>query len=418
MSCSSDSDIWLDSGALTGTGVRVVEIDTFQIRMSTFKYDSLANDAGGRLLIGRYEDAVFGKVKSESFMEFVPSSYYLDDAAVFDSVVLNLNYDGYYYNDTLAPQHLEVRKLTQTISLRNGVSYYYNTADFDAETTPLATKTFLPRISKDSVTVTLPDSFGQDVFEKIQDGTLHDMESFTDYFKGFKISPSESDNGSVLGYATGGVYIRLYYSIAGNADDENYLDLKLNTLADVVKYANKITGDRTGTALAGLTGQQNAIASTALQDLTYVQGGTGIATKIEFPSIRTIEAINGGKGAIFDANLRLRIASAYDNDQTFVSDSMYVGIVSRNNSLLQLLTDSASEPVKAHIERTNPEYNEIYLVVPVSDFLNKVLTNTLYLDYGVVLLPMTYNTSVTRTVLNGPDANASSKLELKYAIYD
>ncbi|RZJ67640.1 MAG: DUF4270 family protein [Flavobacterium sp.] len=418
-SCSGDTDVWLDSGDLTGTGLRLVEIDTFQIEMSTFKYDSLINDSESRLLVGRYVDPIFGEVKSEAFLELVPSTYYIPDAAVFDSIVLNVAYDGYFYNDTLVPQHLEVRQLTETINLDNGVSYYYNTANFETSSELLVNKTFLPRISKDSITATVSSLFGQDIFTKLQNGTLSDAESFTEYFKGIKISPSDSDDGSIIGYTAGGTYMRIYYSIEGDVDDDNYLDLKLNSAAEVIKYVNRITGNRAGTPVSGLGLQQNDVDSGSMQDLSYVQGGIGIATKITFPTIRSIKEINDNEGAIFKANLKLRVNPAYYNDKLYPSDSMYVGIVSQNNSMLRLLTDASGANVMAYIDRENPEYNEIYLIVPVSEFLNKSISSTQYLNYGLILLPMNYNTTATRTVLNGPkNPDYQSKLELTYAIYD
>lgn len=416
VSCS-DGQAWLDSDSLTGTDLRLVQIDTFQVDMATFRFDSIVNDSGYRLLIGRYEDPVFGKVRADAYMELVPATYSISDNVVFDSIVLNLPYDGYFYADTLATQHLAVRRLTQTITLRNGATTYYNTAQFGASDGILGERSFRPRISNDSITIRLSGALGQELFEGIQSGTLATTEAFTDVFKGIRISPGDSDNGSIIGYNAQTSYIRLYYSQEGDDDDEQHLDFKLNNTAEVKKYANRIQSDRAGTSLSSLSGQEAELGSGQAGNQVFVQGGIGIGTKIRFPSIHTIREVNEGDGQIFKARLKLKIDPNLYSEKLYAADSLYVAIVDQNNDVLSVLTDGAGNEVKAYLEKTNPEYNEVYLVARVEEFLNKMLEFPEFRNYGLVLLPTKYNATATRLIINGP-TNSQSKLELTYAIYD
>ncbi|RZJ72277.1 DUF4270 family protein [Flavobacterium sp.] len=417
-SCS-DTDIWLDSDQLTGTNLRLIRIDTFQVDMSTFKFDSIVNDSGTRILVGQYEDPVFGKVRADAFAELIPATYYIPEETVFDSIVLNLPYDDYFYADTLAHQRIQVRQLTETIKLPNGVTDYYNTANFNASDALLGETYFLPRTSKDSVTVKLSDALGQLLYTNIRSGQIASAETLRDYFKGVKLSPSDADNAAIMGYNVQQMYIRLYYSYPGSEDSEGHLDFKLNGIDEVRKYATRITSDRSGTAFSGLANQEMELASGSVGNLTYLQSGIGLTAKIKFPTIRSISQINEDNGKIFKANLKLRIDPNYYNDNLYAVDSMYVLIVDQNNDIFQVLADEAGNEAKAYIKRENTEYNEVYVIAPVTTFLQKMLENPEYLNYGIALMPVGYNAAVSRLVITAPTfQNNQSKLELIYAIYD
>ena len=95
-----DSDV-LDEISETGTGVmqindKIVMLDTLSVRVSTINFDSLQTSSTSRLLIGGYTDPIYGKVRSQSYFEFSPTSLKLGSSDsdtytpnyVFDSIVL------------------------------------------------------------------------------------------------------------------------------------------------------------------------------------------------------------------------------------------------------------------------------------------------------------------------------------------
>lgn len=416
VSCGDENDLWLDSGSLTGTNLRVIQIDTFQTTMSSFRYDSIVNDSENRLLVGRYSDPVFGTVTASAFMEVVPTAFAVNDDAVFDSIVLNLAYDGYYYNDTLATQHLKIHKLAQVITLDNGADDYYNTTDFAVFPDVIGEKAFLPRISRDSLTVKLSDDFGQQLFDKLQNSVINNVEELRDHFKGIRLSLSDTDDAAVIGYDASSTYIRMYYSYEGS-DDTGYLDFKRNNIDEVKKYANHISSDRTNTPVASLNGQETELGSQSAQGLAFLQSGIGITTKITFPTIRSIREINDNQGKIMKANFRMRVNPAYYNENLYAVDSMYICIVDQNNDIISQLKDGTGNEVMAYLDRENPEFNEVYITASVGPFIEKVLSDAQYLQYGLVLFPVKYNSSVGRMVINGPSGSNPSKLELTYAIY-
>lgn len=419
-SCTHDSmyDSFETGGDFTQSNLKIIQVDTFGVNMSSFRYDSISS-TGTRMLVGRYVDPIFGEVKATAFADYVPLTYFFDADAVFDSIVLNLPYDGYFYNDTLAQKTINVQQLTKEIRLRNNQVDFYNTTDVAAASEVIGTKTFYPRTSKDSLTIKLADSFGQNLFSKIQHDQINDADQLTDYFKGLKISPSDTEDASIIGFNVNNSYMRIYYSIPDDTSTESqYLDFTYYTTTDP-KFFNKIEGNRTGTMIAGLNGQENEAASSSTNNLTFIQSGIGITTKVVFPSIRNIYQINDNNGEIFKATLKVRLNNAYYSNKLFTNDSIGVYIADQNNDLVAQLTNASGNAVMGYIDKTDNENNEVYLTVPVEPFLEKILTNAMYLKYGLVFFPAGYTGSVNRLVLNGENNSIyKSRLELTYTIYD
>lgn len=422
LSCSHDGlyDSFQTGGNFTTSNIRVVQIDTFTTEMSTFKYDSITSTGDKRLLVGRYTDPYFGEVRSTAYAQFVPSSYYIDTDAVFDSIVLNLKYDGYFYNDTLLTKTINVQQLTKELRYKTTQTDFYNTSSIEASSEIIGTKTFTPYIGKDSITIRLNDAFGSDLFAKIRRGVVNDVDQLTDYFKGLKISSSDTEDASIIGFNVANCYLRFYYSYPGDQtyDADNHYDFVYYSTT-INKFFNHIEGNRASTVLSGLSGTRQEIASTSAGNRTFIQSGTGITTKVKMPSLSNIYMINENKGEVFSAKLKMKLNNSYYSNKQYVSDSLAVYVVNQNNELVTQLTDESGNAVMAHVDKTDVENNEVYLTATVTNFVKRTMTNPDYLKYSLVFIPTAFNSSTTRMILNGENnSNYKSRLELIYTIYD
>lgn len=410
-SCENTEPFASDSDFIE-SDTRIIDVDTFAMKLSTFKYDSLLSD-GDRLLAGRYIDPYFGEVKSHASIEFTPTTYNFSVAenVIFDSIVLNLKYDGYYYNDTLLTKTLEVRTMAKEIRLPSSQTDYYNTTTIPVNDPVIGQKTFKPRIGNDSLTVTLNQNFGQTIFNALRSNNVNDRDEFLNYLKGINIAPSSYENASIIGFTPTGSYIRMYYSFPDQAGVESeYVDL---TYASASKqFFNTITGNRTGTLLEALGGQENEISSTAMQNLGFIQSGLGIFAKVTFPTIRNIKEYNEGNGAIFKAKVKIKLDNRYYDKNYPLPDSLYVCTVDQNNDIVNY--DGVG-----YIDKTDKETNEVFLVADIDYFIQKTLTDSNYLKYGLVFIPFDYSLSTDRLILNGEEnENYHSRLTLTYVIYD
>jgi hypothetical protein len=194
VSCSDD--IYNDSEFVAGetftnSNIRLILIDTLTVSTSTMKFDSIVTSESTRILLGKYTDTVFGIVTASSYMQFLPDSYTIDSEAEFDSIVMVLGYDQYYYNDTLQKNSIHIKKINENFNPESD-DFFYNTSSIGYEENDLGFKEYHPRpLAGDSITIKLVDDFGTDVFSKLQEKDIVNADEYRDYFKGIGMIPDD-----------------------------------------------------------------------------------------------------------------------------------------------------------------------------------------------------------------------------------
>ena len=182
---------------------------------------------------------------------------------------------------------------------------------------------------------------------------------------------------------------------------------------------NNISSDTQGTYFESLTDQDVYLPSYLPNNATYIQAGTGIATRIEIPYIERINDI-AGTGTILDANLKISIKQSSSTEILFTNDDLNIYIYNKNGEVLGSLTDSAGETVLGLIENESSEYNIITYSIPLKYFLDLKLSTINDDNLFLAIYSQNYNDSLDRYIFNGEKASndLKVKLELTYAIYD
>ena len=205
MSCNNDELItseFVAGEVFTDSNIRVVLVDTMTVEVSTIKFDSIVTSQSDRMLIGKYSDPVFGMVKSSNYMGMLPNSYTIASEAVYDSIVLFMKYDQYYYNDTLQTNTIHIKRLTANFSPDENDSFY-NTSTVAFDEDDLGLISYTPRpLSTDSLEIKLSDSLGEEFFTNLQNKIVTNTTEFTDKFKGLAFQPDEEDNGAIIGFSS------------------------------------------------------------------------------------------------------------------------------------------------------------------------------------------------------------------------
>jgi hypothetical protein len=149
-----ETDFFSPSGDFVNSNLELSVIDTISFKMSTIKLDSIITDVNGKILVGKYNDPVFGVIVASGYVDYAPDEYEIDDEAVFDSVVLNLPYSKYFYNDTLQQKTIKIEELAKTIRFRSEQYNFYNTTNIQT-TNLIGQRSFYPRVNlKDSIKTT------------------------------------------------------------------------------------------------------------------------------------------------------------------------------------------------------------------------------------------------------------------------
>lgn len=421
-SCGTDTDtgeftVGSDYLALSN---KVIMIDTVTVEMSTINFDSLVTSSRSRILIGNYEDPVFGKVKSDSYFQLSTTTYALNNTGsdtqavnyVFDSISMILKYDNYYYGDTTKVQTFNIHRLTQKVKPNTDDSNFYNNSTLAYDSQSLGTISFKPRpTEKDSINIRMNDEFGSALFQKIKKREITDFDSFTEYLKGLVLVPDTSNSANVIGFSVSTSKVRMYYSkYQAEADEVPYIiDF---TIADIAKQFNSISLDRTGTILQNLPISSSKLSSTLTNNQGFIQSGTGVACKIDFPNIKQFKNI-ATNGAIVDAQLILKPVNNSYSDQYPLADSLSVYVGDNLNRISSTLVNSANSTVYGILNKKSDEFNEnIGYTIPIGNFLQKEMLKQSDSRSSLILTLPSISKSVNRIVL-GDQKHLNNKIQLK-----
>lgn len=422
LSCSeetlNDSD-FLAGETFTDSDIRILKLDTMTVVSSTMKFDSINTSDASRMLVGKYTDPVFGKVRTSSFLQFLPTDYSIDPEAVYDNIAIFLKYDDYYYNDTLQSNTIHFRELTEVLQPNDGINFY-NTSTIDFATEDLGVLSYNPRpLESDSLEIKLSDDLGLALFDNLQQNVLTNDDEFINFFKGMTLQPNESDDGSIIGFSLASSVMRLYYTVSEeNGQVHEYTDFFINTFSSPVPFFNQIVAEEPIEYLQGFTDTESHLNSIYPDNLSYIQSGIGITSRIQFPNIKSIYDIQG-QGTLLNALLKITPEKGSYTDDLDLKDTLSVFVVDRNNELSSQLFSASGSTVYAILNRDNQEFNEIYYEIPLTNYIEGLLTTDYENDEALILLPDDYNATVDRVILKGEKGSDNgTSLELTYAIYD
>ncbi|HEY9082209.1 MAG TPA: DUF4270 domain-containing protein [Vicingaceae bacterium] len=336
-SCKKDGELVpeFDSG-----NANIMKTDTFTIVTSLAKEDSIRTDVSIYNLLGIYNDPVFGPTASSFYTQATLNGLNVDFGvgAVLDSAVLTLAYNN-VYGDTNAAISVNVYEITEQMSTSDS---YYSNQKLAYDVTPITTTTFSPKVA-DSVFVAfeggnvaphlrinLGNTFGNKIFAESGTSNLANNANFTQFFKGFYLTTTDSVQNTTLSPGQGAIAyfntnsslstLTLYYN------DTSKYDFIINS--ESAKY-NRFDHNYTGTDIeAQLLGGGDSTVS-------YVQTMAGVKTKLEVPYIK--EIIKDGEVVINKAELIVTIESGTDG--TYPTIPMLTLVAIDNNGQSVFLSD-------------------------------------------------------------------------------
>nr|WP_288833164.1 DUF4270 family protein [uncultured Flavobacterium sp.] len=418
--CDSDVDAGefvVGSDNLSVTN-KVILIDTATVEVSTINFDSLVTSNQSRILLGNYDDPIFGKVKSDSYFQLTASGYNLQTTSsdteganyVFDSIRMVLIPDKYYYGDTTKVQSISVHRLLQKVNPNSDDDSFYNNSNLTYDGLSLGTASFLPKpLRQDSIFVKLDNTFGDALFQKLKKREITTQEEFVEYFKGLVIQSTTATSACVMGYGVTSK-LQLYYS--KKVSDSETSILKEFTIGDYSKQYNRISLDRTGTILSSLPGTTARLSSDLTENKSFIQSGTGLACRVDFPNIKELKYI-AEKGAIVDAQLIIRPVNNTYSKTYPLADSLNVYVADQLNRIGGTLNSAAGTPIYAVLNKTEDEFDEnIGYSIPLGTFMQSEMMKQSDSKSALILTIPNISKAVNRLVL-GNQKNTGNKVQLK-----
>lgn len=438
--CEEAGGIGEEIGVNIETGVFFS--DTFAINTSTVLIENNTKGAS-RILVGQYKDPVFGIVQAKGFFEVITDSLFLltnsdfnasEDLLVYDSLILNLPFQ-YVYADTTAEQRFNLHRITEEGGI-DSEKDFTNNSSLIYDPTPLASFQFKASTiqAKGGVTIKFDDTFGQEIFNYALNNTPRT--EFRENFKGFVlvVDTTFNNNASIVGFKVlpndftdGNVsFMSLYYTEQQKREGKS--DTLINRIRPFFALSgqrfNQIKSDRSNTPLAALQTPLDEIPASQSNFLTYLQSGTGVVTKLEFPTLKNLSTL--GNVAINRAELVIKSQTGSSLDLDFVYPfNIIFHLIANGNEVER---DDNGNPVFiiGDFDRStgqtipltfsfNTRFEEYRGIL--TDHFNEVLSGR-NSSQSLFIIPNSNITTTNRVILNNsPESGFSMQLRVFYTVF-
>lgn len=429
-SCENPTDIGFDfDGNANGVSVYT---DTLGVTVSTILSDSAVNGNSNYILSGLLNDPELGNIKAIAYFQPSLVLYATSNTTtgidtltvkanpVADSLRLRIVSSGLIYGDTASRSFFNVYRLKNPL---NNTKNYNGTELVEYEGQSLArfgvNSSSFKNATYDSlkaVFVSLPKEITQEILDAAPTAGASNAK-FSTAIKGFAIVP-ENSNKAIYSFTTGP------YSGSTSTLIANW-----HYQGDTTKYIYQFdingprhTGfdfNRSGKSLATLVKNNNEINSKLTGGLTYVQGGSGISTKMNFDNVNKLGSNIRISKAVLEFSLKPESVNIlYPKVYNFVlSEVTSSNQQSRNaaNSLMYYtpIGTDLSGVVYTLVDSSNT------LTMDITNYVQKI-TNKTNKSNGLMIMP-----AIATSTGNGLIANDNlrravflkPKLKLYYTKY-
>jgi hypothetical protein len=292
-SCNKLSDIGM--GVLPEDDKLIAYItDTSSIEVYTLSMDSVLSSNAGRLLLGEYNDPIYGYTKASFVTEFsLAEASFLNNNYTIDSAVLTLTLDTVstkHYGNTLTAQNIRVYELENALI---DTSYYSNkdTTEFTSGNI-IGTKNVIVTGTTKTINIKLSNAYAE-LFQDIPVSASND--ELKEVIKGIYVnSDSEGNDGAIMKTDINSNSVITVYAHEGTSSQKTF-KVTMNHSGNI--RFNLFQHDySSATFNAGINDELSEQDSVA-----YIQSMGGLMAKIKIPFLENLKSL--GNIAVFRAEL-------------------------------------------------------------------------------------------------------------------
>lgn len=378
----------------------IISWDTLSVKMFTVALDSVPANSGTRLLIGQVNHQDLDTIISESYFQLGPDLDYsfVGDHIEFDEAHLVLSYDGYYYGDTLSTLELEVREVAEEMELDDDFKIY-SSDSYAVKPEVIGSYEFEPRPSSpDSIDISLKESFSSKLFEYLYNEQVS-VEDFLDFLYGLKISSASGE--AVVGFTPTAQLRIKYLDKSESPSVERELNITIQT--DHIQF-NQITGVKSDELFGGL--DEEVVLSSYSENKTYVQSGTGLATRLEFPYLENL--LSADEVPVIDeVRLELVFENNIPTEVSMLDGTLTLSKVDKNNEVLWIYSTVPELVVDFEFKEDRK------IVIDIKDFVQEQLSINTPENSDALLIKFSdgiYQSSVDHLILSDQDGDRNTKI--------
>jgi hypothetical protein len=384
-------------------------VDTFQLKTYTIEEDSVVTKNQLHALLGAYNDPKFGTVDASFYTQISldnPGSTSFGVNPIVDSIVLSLQYTGYYGENKA--QTFEVFELADDLSA-SGDTVYYSFSTKNIKPTNLVfpgKETITPAPSVKSVVGTdtlaaqlripLKNSLATYLMDGVALGKYASQDLFHDYFKGIYVKVSDpnppSGQGAVYYFSLSAINSKLTIYYKNDLIAKTFSFLMNGTSVDF----NHVNFNRTGKPI------DNLINNPALGTSEYYAQAFTSRAVIEMPGISDIP-----KNSIIQKAQLIIPITHYTNNLLYPSVQLNFGtrITADNDTIYSRGNVIYDDNQKAYIIDVRQHVQQV---------VSQIIANR-----GIFLRPTYFNSTVERIIFNGTESvnKKKPKLVVTYTNY-
>jgi hypothetical protein len=365
------------------------------------------------LLIGSYRDAVFGKVTSHSYLQIgVSGSTDVYDDDIYDSLNLVILYNQYSFGDTTQSQKISVHKLTEKIELyENDVITSETTFGYDPN--PIGSIIYTPRPhnSQDTLSIKISDAVGRDLFTKLRDNSeiMQSTDQFLNYFYGLVLRADETYEGAIVGFEGGENDVKLILHTRREAYTIEEIDYEFALFA-ATKQFNNFEHDLTTTLLNPLVDQRTELPDAKTGGLAFLQGGTGLMIRVDFPSLAEILMLD--RGEIAEAQLSISPLENSYHELALPSQLVLYG-ADKLNRKTELVRTNQGALATSTLNLDEMYYENTAYVFDVTQYLTAELADAYFDSEKGLLITLPSEDLFNRLIID----SRNTKLKIYYLSY-
>jgi len=468
--CNSDVFQEHEIGSnLIDKSTEVFLIDTFTVHSSTVKMDSVVTSNYSTALLGKYKDPYFGNIKSDFYGEVDLGSSFTRrtinntikvnvkfDSLVFimyhqASTVIGARVNDHFYGDTLKEQSISIHRVKESFEFPKNITAFNADDVLEYDVDALGSSVFIPKrhinsiidaekdndpsAKKGGLRIKMDDALGIEIIDSVNNDSdiVDNREDWSTFFKGIVLKAGDN-NTAMFSYQTGvGMKMRLYYSDTEYAEAgiAKFHDFPINkTSANTgkpVTFSNYLSDfnseEHDYMKKIGLIDElENDLSSTETNNLSFIQGGTGLMTKISIPHIENLNKM-GLTGGILKAELVFSPqGDSYDEDfypLPFSNFELYK--TDKKNKFNEGVVNTRTQNILTSTFVANSKYlDESYYMFDLTDYVNEILLkgDQKYDDALLITLPINImGNSMERLIIdNDRKSNTRIKLKITYVV--
>lgn len=296
-SCDAPKEIGAD---LFSVEVGLNYTDTLTIKSATVLMDSIQTGGNSTFLLGSYYHPELGYVSSNVYTQIANAdTLNSKENSIVDSLQMHLIYKN-TQGDLSQPQTIELYRLSDSLSRS---TTYLTNSSVSIKPELIKRYTFVPKpikkesangdsIQFDTLKFQMPLTLAKDLISKYTDKNIAGGGSaFRDYFRGLFIKSEAGKKAALLAFSPTYSRMTLHWHNPGDTTKyylNYYFSLSNAYITEINARFNQISAQRVG-PLAALVKPGDKVSSLKTNNLTYVQSGTGVVTKVELPYLLNLK---------------------------------------------------------------------------------------------------------------------------------